>query len=334
MTLVLAVLLFAAPAPAGTRLEQGQKAFSEGQFDAAIKLLDAAAAEERDPSALEKIHLLRGQAFAARQDFGRAEAAFALALEANPEAALDPGKVDPAVVKLLESMRSRSSGTVSFRSTPPGASVTLDGADAGTAPGAVTTVIGRHKLTARWPDDASTQLEVMVHSKRETFVELVLLETEKEKVVTVVKEVPVEVAKPMPPPPAERIARPWGGVRGTMDVNSGPEYGIDFGGGVDFKYLSIGAYLRPYRYFYVVPRVAGLWPVLDVLTLFLEAEVDVRPSDTHFGLALGGNVGAEYFLFRFLGVFVEAGGKGFFINHGFVVDARLTLGAGVRVRLP
>src|SRR5262245_58580048 len=139
MTLPLAVSLalwLSAPAapppkPAPTKLEQGQKAFAEGQFDAALKALDAAAQESSDPATLERVHLLRGQCFAARHDFTKAEDAFAAALLANPEGALDPGKVDPSVVKLLESMRARSSGTLSFMSSPDNAGVFVDGADAG-----------------------------------------------------------------------------------------------------------------------------------------------------------------------------------------------------------
>lgn len=342
MTLVLAVLLFAAPAAApgapgapgsaGTKLEQGQKAFAEGKFDIALKALDAAAAEARDAPTLEKVHLLRGQCLAARMDFGRAEEAFALALEANPEAALDPGKVDPAVVKLLESMRARSSGTLSVESTPPGAQLSLDGADAGVAPVTLTTGIGRHKVKAQWSPDAGAEARVMVRSKRETFVELVLHEREKvvEKIVEKVVEKRVEV--PVEPPPPERFVRPYVAVRGSLDVNAGPEGGLDLGIGADFKYLSIGAYVRPYPYVYLIPRVAGLWPVFDVLNVFLEAEVDIRLG--RLGVALGGNLGVEYFAARWLGIFVSAGGKGFFVNQGFVVDVRLNLAGGVRLRVP
>src|SRR4051812_11238020 len=110
LAVTLALVSSAPPAaakPQGTRLEQGQRAFSEGQLDVALKLLDGAAAEGGDAATVEKIQLLRGQCLAARQDFAKAEEAFALALDANPEASLDPGKVDPAVVKLLESMRAR-----------------------------------------------------------------------------------------------------------------------------------------------------------------------------------------------------------------------------------
>src|SRR5581483_361998 len=139
------------PLPQGNRLELGQKAFNEGQLDLALRLLDAAAAESPDSASAEKIQLLRGQCLAARQDFGKAEEAFALALDANPEASLDPGKVDPAVVKLLELMRARMSGTLIVTTTPAAADVTVDGKDAGKTPLTLTTSIGRHKVQTKLP---------------------------------------------------------------------------------------------------------------------------------------------------------------------------------------
>ncbi len=337
MTLALAVLLLnaaAPPAPTASSFEQGQRAFAEGKFDVALKALDAAAAETREAATLEKVHLMRGQAFAARQNYTKAEEAFALALEANPEASLDPGRVDPAVVKLLESIRARTSGAVTVATTPGGAAVLLDGADAGTAPVTLTAGIGRHKVAALWAEGQRSEVAVMVRSKRETFVELALLEREKvvEKIVEKVVERRVEVPVEQPPPP-DRFVRPYLAVRGAIDVNAGPEGGLDLGLGVDFKYVSAGLYLRPYQYLYVIPRAAALWPLFDFLTLFAEAELDLRPS-SRLGLALGLNAGVEYLPVKWFGVFVEAGGKSFFINRGFVVDWRITLAGGLRARLP
>jgi tetratricopeptide (TPR) repeat protein len=351
MTLLLAVALCAAtaatpakapqgqaPVYTGTKLEQGQKAFNEGQFDAALRALDGAAAENPDAATMEKVQLLRGQCFAVRQDFGHAEEAFALALEANPEAALDPGKVDPAVVKLLESMRARSFGTLTFRTTPPQAHIFVDGADQGEPPLSINTVIGRHRVEARWASDKKAQLEVLVRARRETFVYWVLDERVVEKIVEKIVEKPVEVKMKdtpvVPPLPPDRLVRPYGGIRAGADLNAGPEAGLDIAAGIELKYLAIGLYFRPYRYVYLIPRVAGIWPIYDWLSLFLEAEVPIRPLAGRFGVALGINVGAEVFLKPWLGLFVEAGGKGFFINDSFVVDARVWVGAGVRVRLP
>jgi tetratricopeptide (TPR) repeat protein len=91
--LVLALALGGAPSTGkGTRFEQGQKLYNQGDVEAALKLLDAAAQEEKDPAVLETVHLLRGQCFSARQDFVRAEDAFALALESNPDTSLDPAR--------------------------------------------------------------------------------------------------------------------------------------------------------------------------------------------------------------------------------------------------
>ncbi len=173
MTLPLALtiaLAFSAapakvPAATGTKLEQGQRAFAEGQLDIAIKVLDASAAEYPDAATVEKVQLLRGQCLAARQDFGKAEEAFALALDANPEASLDPGKVDPSLVKLLESMRSRLSGAIDVRTTPAGAQVFLDGTNIGVTPLTQTTSIGRHKVFAKWPESATEPLDVLVRTK-------------------------------------------------------------------------------------------------------------------------------------------------------------------------
>jgi len=340
MTLALVFLLLAAAGPPNnlpppSNLEQGQKAFAEGKFDAALKALDAAAAEARDAATLEKIHLMRGQAFAARQNYAKAEEAFALAIDANPEAALDPGKVDPAVVKLLESIRARTSGAVSVQSTPAGAAVFLDGADAGVAPATLTTGIGRHQVAAQWSEGQRAEASVLVRAKRETVVELVLLEREKvvEKIVEKVVEKRVEVPVQQPPPVEERFVRPYVAVRGVADLNSGPEGGLDLGAGVDFKYVSAGLYVRPYRYLYVIPRAAVLWPLFDFLTLFGEAELDLRTS-SRFGVALGINAGVEYLPWKWLGMFVSAGGKHFFVNQGFVVDWRISAAAGLRARLP
>src|SRR4051812_40883460 len=105
---LLLVLVMAGPAK-GTRLDQAQKAFTSGDYDGALKLLDPMQ-EASDTATLEKVQLLRAQCFAAQQNFARAEDAFTQALEANPEASLDPARVDPSVVKVLDSLRARLSG--------------------------------------------------------------------------------------------------------------------------------------------------------------------------------------------------------------------------------
>jgi hypothetical protein len=333
---VMVALVSSAPAPAakpvGTKLEQGQRAFSEGQLDAALKLLDAAAAEGGDAATVEKIQLLRGQCLAARADFSKAEDAFALALDANPDASLDPGKVDPAVVKLLESMRARLSGTLDIRTSPAGAQVSVDGREAGVTPLQVTAPIGRHKVEAKWPEAAVGPLDVVVHNKRETQVTWVAVTVEKKVIVK--EEVPV----PLPPPPPAKV-RGYGDVRAGMDVNAGPEGAFELGGGIEIPalYLRAEVAARVYPFFHIIPRLAGVIPLAAKdFDAFVEVGLPIRfPSNDHpAGAAFFAGAGAEWNPTNVLSVYVELGGTFYFVNPGFVVDDRFTTSAGVRIRIP
>lgn len=337
LAVALALVSSAPPAAAkaqGTKLEQGQRAFSEGQLDAALKLLDAAAAEGGDAATVEKIQLLRGQCLAARQDFGKAEEAFALALDANPEASLDPGKVDPAVVKLLESMRGRLSGTLDVRTTPPGAKVLVDGNESGSSPLTVSAPIGRHKVVAKWSEGEVGPLDVMVRNKRETLINAVQVTVEKKVIVKEEVKVPV-----LPPPPPPAKVRFFGDVRGGLDVNAGPEGGLDLGVGIEIPviYLRAEVAARVYPYFHVIPRVAGVIPLAAKnFDVFLEAGLPVRfPSSGHeAGLGFAGAFGAEWNALSVLAFYVQVGGTFYFINPSFVVDDRFTAAAGVRLKIP
>jgi hypothetical protein len=327
----------AAPQAQGTKLEQGVRAFNDGQLDVALKALDAAAAEASDPATLEKIHLLRGQCLAARQDFGKAEDAFAMALDANPEAALDPGKVDPAVVKLLESMRGRLSGELDVQTTPAGADVVIDGKPAGSTPLQRNLPIGRHRVEAKWPDAVAAPLDVVVRNKRETQVTWVAVTVEKQVVVT--KEVVVEKPVPVPIVPPPQKIRFFGDVRGGLDVNAGPEGGLDIGLGLEVPaiYLRFEAAARVYPYFHIIPRIAGVIPLAAKdFDVFLEVGLPIRfPSNDHeMGVAFHGGAGAEWNATNVFTVYVEAGGTFYFVNPSFVVDDRFTAAAGVRLRIP
>ena len=92
---------------AASRLHAAQQRYGRGEFEAALKAAgDAAATETRDERTLGRIHLLRAQCYAALRDAdARSEAALSEALEHDPEAALDPERVDPALVQQLEDLR-------------------------------------------------------------------------------------------------------------------------------------------------------------------------------------------------------------------------------------
>lgn len=329
MLLSLALTLtLAAPAPAPkalsdeARLEQGQKLFNQGDFDAALKMLDAAASDGGDPKVMEKVHLLRAQSFAARQDFARAEDAFTQALEANPDAALDPARVDPTVVKLLESVRARLTGSLVINSTPPGATVLLDGRAAGLAPITLTPNVGKHKVEAQWGDGPKQTSEVQVHPRREVRVEW------------------VQVAGPSTVAGRddlfqERPLRPFGDLRGNFEAYTSGNLGgaLELGGGVEISWFRIGAYFRLYPQFWVTPRFQFALPVHAQFNVLLEAAVPFAIGGG-FGVGIAGGAGAEWYPLKWFGFYALFGGQHFFIRDMNNSVTAFTLNGGVRLRLP
>ncbi len=333
VALMTAVVLAAPTPPAkATKLELGVRFFNQGEFDTALKNLDAAAAETTEAAALEKIHLLRAQCFAARQDFARAEEAFAQALEANPDASLDPARVDPTLVKMLDSVRGRLTGSLVLGSTPPGAAVTLDGKAVGTAPQTLSVTVGKHRLEAKWPAGPNADAqnpsppavsEVQIRPKKELHVEWVQGPVEKVAVAAV----------------QDRAVRPYGDLRGVLEVPSNggaaPTGGLELGGGFEFSYFRAGLWARFFPFFGVVPRAAFVLPVIERVNVFLEVQVPIwltRPGG--FQLGLGGSGGAEFFPLKWLAVFGQIGGQHLFIYGARNDPTTFTASAGARLRVP
>ena len=321
----LVALLLTAPATKPVRseapkLELGQKLFNQGDFDGALKALDAAAVEGGEPATLEKVQLLRAQCLAARQDFARAEEAFALALDANPETTLDPTRVDPTVVRLLESVRARLTGSLLIGSTPPGATLWLDGKGLGAAPQTIATPAGRHKLEARWGDGPLQAMELQVRPRRETRVEWVQGAAG-----------PGASGVQLEPRPI----RPFGDFRGMIEpaTSSAVSGGLELGGGIELSWFRIGLFARLWQYFGVTPRFQLALPVLDSVNVLLEVALALSFLPEGLGLGIGGGGGAEYYPLKWMGVYVLIGGR-----HHFLWPVNgptaFTTTAGVRLRVP
>lgn len=329
----LAVLLLSAAPASKSKLEQGQKAFSQGDFDAALKHLDAAVQDLSDAASLEKVHLLRGQCFAARQDFGKAEEAFSLALGANPEAALDPARVDPSLVKLLDSLRARTKGNLVVHSTPEGAELKLDGAPMGKAPQSAQVPIGRHKVEIQYAGVPAVAVEVVVRTNGTALVEAVQAPGS-----TVVA----------PDAPVQNKVRPFADVRGMFESGT-PEGGLEVGGGIEVPWFRFGVMVRVVAVFEIIPRVGLVVPIpipmpvgqdkdsifTPHLSAFIEAEVPMA-IDQGFGVGLGGAVGAEWGPWKWAGLYAQLGGRYYFTvyNSCCTVQGRFTASGGVRLRLP
>ncbi|MET0402809.1 MAG: PEGA domain-containing protein, partial [Cystobacter sp.] len=164
-------LLSAAPAREPRELDEALEALTEGDFEAALARADAGLRRSRDEAHTARLQLIRGEAHAALRQYAQMEAAFAQALEADPDARLDPERVQPTVVALFESLRERLRGELSVEVEPPGAELRLDGRPLGKAPWRGPAPIGTHTLTV---GSGNTPHQVKVRPGRTEQVRLVV----------------------------------------------------------------------------------------------------------------------------------------------------------------
>ncbi len=322
---LLALLLAAPPgrAPAqASRLELGQKLFTQGDVEGALRALEAAAAEGGDAATLERVHLLRAQCFSARQDFVRAEEAFAQALEANPEATLDPSRVDPTVVKLLEGVRARLTGTVVVRSTPPGAELQLDGTPVGAAPRTLQAPVGKRTLTASWAGGAAQAIELQVRPRSE--VRVVWVQGASGPSGTSLEW------------PVPRPIRPFGDLRGVFEPATTGTIGggLELGGGFEFSYFRLGLYARLFPRFAITPRFQFALPVMERFNVLLEVGVPLSFLPAGLGVGIGGGGGIEYTPLKWIAGYVLIGGQHHIVWPQRNDNTAFTAVGGVRLVMP
>ncbi len=327
--LVTSLLVVSPPALKGARtpaqkLAAGQAEFNRGDLQDALKLLDSAAAEASDDALLGKIHLLRAQVFGAQQELDKAETAFALALEWDPTLSLDPARVDPSLVKLLDTVRSRMKGELRVRTEKPGARVLVDGVAVGSTPYRGAATVGAHEVEVR-DGKAVARERVVVYSKRPA-----------ELTPSLVSELPVEPEKPPQTPPvvdeasAIARARPFADVRLGANPAQLEEIGFEMGAGLEAQYVRAGVHFKLLQEFGLTLRGALSVPLDEHWRLFAELELPLLfGGEVAFGL--GGAGGAEYAFVRWVSAFAEVGGRHFFLGpRGDQVFLQL----GARIRVP
>ncbi|RKH66371.1 PEGA domain-containing protein [Corallococcus llansteffanensis] len=166
--------LLLASAPPGTEpreLEAALQALSEADFEAALSRVEAGLRQTRDETHIARLRLVQGEVYAALRQYAQMETAFAQALEADPDAHLDPERVQPTVVTLFESLRGRLQGVLAVDVEPSGAEVHLDGRRLGQAPWQGSVPIGTHTLDV---GPGLTTLQVKVRPGRTEQVRVVL----------------------------------------------------------------------------------------------------------------------------------------------------------------
>jgi len=328
--------------PGSSRLTSAQAEFSRGDFASALRDLDAAVAETGDEPTLSKIHLLRGQCYGAQRDLVKAEEAFEKALESDPEAKLDPQRVDPSLVSLLEGLRDRMQGDLEVRTDRP-AKVHFDGKPIGLSPVKASVAIGRHKLEAHTGDGKySASSSVVIAAHKTTTVEMELAENRRE-----------DETPPVGPGGGRGggEGRDGGGERGggsfavyggrpladlrlgvnPLDLLTVPQAEVGFG--AEWPYVRASIHLRFLPGFGIVPR-GGFWvPVVDQVRAYIELELPIffPQGTTPLGLGLGGCGGAEFFFIKWLSAFAEVGARNFFLPGP---EVQVIIQAGMRMRLP
>lgn len=322
---LLATLLLlpsAAVAAKSARFAQGQAEFNRGNFTAALKHLDAAATEQNDDATSAKLHLLRGQALAAQQNYEEAETAFAKALSYDPEVSLDPSRVDPKLVRMLDDLRDRTKTEVHVRTSVPGAAVKIDGQFVGESPVTTELSLGRHKVEATSPDGKRKgSAEVVVRPNRVLEVPLSLEEVREER---------------GDPPPPSALSALHGVADLRLNWNPFPlpgDGGFEVGGGVEAEYWRAGLHFRLFPRFGVTPRGALHIPVTNQVEAVVELELPFLLAGRGVEVGLGAAGGAEWMLNKWIGFFGQVGFRYNFVVQ-FSAQSQLYLQGGIRFRLP
>lgn len=326
--LLLSTLLVLSAAPASrtpkARIQAAQAELNQGDFQGALRILDAALESTRDGALLAQMHLLRGEAYAAMRDLPAAEKALAEALEHDPEATLDPNRVDPALVSMLSGLRERLKGTLEVAADRPNVRITVDGKALGTAPVRTQLGLGRHRVEGRTADGrAASSDDVVVYHRRTARVALVM------------KDLPAAArAGASGGPVLFGFGKPFADLRLQLDPFQWNEgVGIEVGGGLQSQFLRLGLNLRVFPQFGFDLRGAFVVPLRESTRAFIELELPfLFGGSTGIAFALGGAGGIDYEVNRWLVVFGQVGARHFFF--GVAEPNRLTVQAGVRLGLP
>jgi hypothetical protein len=333
----------AAQPPAVDHYSAGKADFASGDFPRALKNLDAAVVEATDDAAIARIQLLRGQCHSILHDVAKAEDAFAKALDADPEAKLDPTTVRPSTVSILDRVRERLTAELNVRANVADATATFDGKPAGALPLKIAAApIGRHHLDIRAADGRTEAQDIVLRPRRS-------LELWIKFSAPLPPPTPQVIARPPPPePPAVKAQaepwwspwspwplRPYADLRGTLDAMTGNPQG-EIGLGVDVaRHVLVAADFTVGHSFGLTARVTGSLPELySRVGLYASVDVPVLFVSPKTAVGLGVALGVEFAVTPWLEPFVEIDGTHFLtLPDGYAADY-LMLSAGARLRLP
>lgn len=221
-TLAIALLLLATAARGDSRadFEAGQAAYNEGEVEVALGHFDRAAQSSTDRAELGRIHLFRAKCHRLLKQAGTSDAiaidkALNAALEADPDARLNPDRDPEDLVDMLSSIRKRLTARLRLSADRTATAFAIDGRPFGQLPYDGDVPIGTHRLDVTTADgrfSASQEATFQARQSHEVRLHLVANAPPPEERPTRVAElepqrVP-EAALPEPPQPARRSPAP------------------------------------------------------------------------------------------------------------------------------
>src|SRR4051812_30143490 len=115
MISIALALCVAAAAPSKSPLAEANRDIAAGEFERALKKIDAALKKSTDPRELAGLQLARGQALLAIGNADKALGAFIAAVKKDPTLDLDASRASPDAVRLLEKARASVPATISVK---------------------------------------------------------------------------------------------------------------------------------------------------------------------------------------------------------------------------
>ncbi|WP_224372544.1 PEGA domain-containing protein [Hyalangium versicolor] len=318
-SLLVLALLMSAGAPTGDarELDAALEALSEGDFESALAHVEAGLRQARDDASLAKLHLVQGEIHAALRRYEKMETAFSQALEADPDARLDPERVQPTVVKRFESLRERLRGELVIDTEPPGAELRLDGQLLGQAPWRGQVPIGTHSLeVGPGTGSSNTRVQVKVRPGRTEQVHVVVSASQEEAAEE-----------------GSDVSALTLGVQGRVALGLAPLSGVgmEAGAWLGGRYLHAELDATVGSRFGLAARLGAHAPELvGPVTLFVSLDGYALPSPAVLGAGL--TAGASLPVSTRIEFFAELSGRWLSSNDSY--DSTHLLGTtGLRLRL-
>ncbi len=155
-------------------LEEGKKAYMDGDYERAIQLLNQAIALIKNKSTLIDAHLSLALTYFTVNQMENCTEQIKSILKLNPLFKPDPEFFSPKFVKLFEDVRKANTSEVKVTSVPEGANIFIDEENKGYTPFKGMLYTGKHKIKIIKEGFGPVEKEINVERTRENIFEVTL----------------------------------------------------------------------------------------------------------------------------------------------------------------